>query len=162
MTPITATTEVARPPEEVFAYVTDPSRFAEWQKNVVSGGMDGEGPGAKCVTTRRIGFAERPVISEITHVDPPKAWGVRGIDGPIRAIVNVTVDPLDDGRRSRLTIELDFHGHGIGKLLVPLAVRRDARKEMPANLRALQEQLEGAARRGAAHRTAPTQGAASG
>jgi uncharacterized protein YndB with AHSA1/START domain len=165
MTPITATTEVARPPEEVFAYVTDPSRFAEWQKNVVSGSMDGEGPhevGARCLTTRRIGFAERPVISEITHVDPPKAWGVRGIDGPIRAIVNVTVDPLDDGRRSRLTIELDFEGHGIGKLLVAVAVRRDARKEMPANLRALQERLEGPARGGAAHRAPHTQGAASG
>jgi hypothetical protein len=127
--------------------------------------MDGEGPykaGSRCLTTRRIGFAERPVISEITHVDPPNAWGVRGIDGPIRAIVNVTVDPLEDGRRSRLTIELDFEGHGIGKLLVPVAVRRDARKEMPANLRALQEQLERAARGDTAHRTPHTQGAAAG
>lgn len=37
MAPITTTTEVARPPAEVFAYVTDPSRFVEWQRNVVSG-----------------------------------------------------------------------------------------------------------------------------
>ena len=59
----------------------------------------------------------------MTAIDPPGAWGVQGIDGSIRAIVNVTVDPLDDGRRSRLTIELDFEGHGIGKLLVPLGVR---------------------------------------
>ena len=145
MAPITATTDVARPPAEVFAYVTDPSRFVEWQRNVVSGHMDGEGPhgvGARCLTTRRIGFAERPVTSEITHIDPPRTWGVRGIDGPIRAIVNVTVDPLEDGRRSRVTIELDFDGHGIGKLLVPLVVGREARKEMPANLRTLKERLE--------------------
>lgn len=79
------------------------------------------------------------MTSEITHIDPPRTWGVRGIDGPIRATVNVTVDPLDDGRRARVTksIELDFEGHGIGKLLVPLVVRREARKEMPANLLAL-------------------------
>jgi uncharacterized protein YndB with AHSA1/START domain len=145
MAPITTTTEVARPPAEVFAYVTDPSRFVEWQRNVGSGRMDGEGPhgvGARCLTTRRIGFAERPVISEITHIDPPRTWGVRGVDGPIRAMVNVTVDPLENGRRSRVTIELDFDGHGVGKLLVPLVVRRGARKEMPANLLALKERLE--------------------
>jgi hypothetical protein len=49
---------------------------------------------------------------------------------------------LRNGRRSRVTIELDFDGHGVGKLLVPLVVRREARKEMPANLLALKERLE--------------------
>jgi uncharacterized protein YndB with AHSA1/START domain len=145
MAPITSTVEVARPPEAVFTYVTDPARFGEWQKNVVSGHMEGNGPpsvGAKCLTTRRIGFAERPVTSEVTHVDPPKSWGVRGVDGPIRAIVNVTVEPLNQYQRSRVTIELDFEGHGIGKLIVPLAVRREARTEMPENLRLLKERLE--------------------
>jgi len=145
MAPITATAEVARRPEAVFTYVTDPSRFGEWQKNVVSGHMEGSGPpsvGAKCMTTRRIGFAERPVTSVVTHLDPPRTWGVRGVDGPIRAIVNVTVEPLNEGQRSRVTIELDFEGHGIGKLIVPLAVRREARKEMPENLRMLKERLE--------------------
>ncbi|HEV3354637.1 MAG TPA: SRPBCC family protein [Acidimicrobiales bacterium] len=146
MPAITASTEVARTPDTVFAYVTDPSRFREWQENVVGGDMDGSAPygvGAKCVTTRRIGFAERPVTSEITHVDPPRAWGVRGVDGPIRATVEVTVRPVDDGTRSEITISLDFEGHGIGTLLVPLIVRRGARKEMPRNLQRLKARLEG-------------------
>lgn len=38
---------------------------------------------------------------------------------------------------------LDFEGHGIGKLLVPLVVRRQARKEMPANLATLKQRIEG-------------------
>lgn len=41
-----------------------------------------------------------------------------------------------------MTIELDFEGHGIGKLLVPLAVRKSARLEMPRNLQTLKENLE--------------------
>jgi hypothetical protein len=45
--------------------------------------------------------------------------------------VNVTVEPLIERARSRVTIELDFEGHEIGKLLVPLVVRRQARKEKP-------------------------------
>jgi uncharacterized protein YndB with AHSA1/START domain len=145
MGPIACSTEVDRPPEEVFSYVTDPSRFGEWQKNVVSGRMEGDGPhgvGAKCLTTRKIGFAERPVTSEITAIDPPERWALHGIDGPIRARVDVKVEPLEERARSRVTIGIDFEGHGIGKLIVPLAVRREARKEMPENLRKLKARLE--------------------
>ena len=146
MASVATTIDVARPPEEVFAYVTDPARFGEWQANVAGGHMNGSGPqrpGARCSTTRWIGFAERDVTSEITHVDPPRRWGVRGVDGPIRAVVDVTVDPIEDGRASRLTISIDFRGHGIGKLLVRLAIRPQARREMPANLARLKQNLEG-------------------
>lgn len=144
MAAIVASTEVERPADEVFGYATDPTRFAEWQRGVVDGHMDdAETPdvGARCVTTRRIGGADRPATSEVTHIDPPRTWGVRGIDGPIRATVDVTVERVTDSR-SRLTIALDFEGHGIGRLLVPLMVRREARQEMPANLAALKQRLE--------------------
>jgi hypothetical protein len=129
----------------VFAYVTDPGRFAEWQESVVDGHMAGTGPhapGDRCLSTRRVGRAERPVTSEITHVDPPRTWGVRGVDGPVRAVVDVNIAPLDGGQRSRVTIQLDFTGRGVGKLLVPLFVRPSARKEMPANLERLKRRLE--------------------
>ena len=145
MAPLVSTIEVSRPQADVYAYVTDPSRFVEWQRNVVGGHMEHNGPpsvGSKCITRRRIGFVERPVTSEVTSVNSPENWSVHGIDGPIRAIVNVTVEGLD-ATRSRVTIELDFEGHGIGKLLVPLVVRRDARKEMPENLARLKDRLEG-------------------
>jgi hypothetical protein len=148
MAPIVTTAEIARPAVEVFAYVTDPTRFKEWQKGVVDGHMDSrddgtETPavGARCVTTRRIGGASRPSTSELTHIDPPRAWAVRGTDGPIRAAVDVLVEPLA-GSRSRLTISVDFTGHGIGKILVPLMVRREARKEMPENMTALKQLIE--------------------
>ena len=97
--------------------------------------------GARYLTTRRIGRANRSSTSEVAHINPPATWGVRGIDGPIRAIVNVTVEPVT-AQRSRLTIAVDFEGHGIGKLLVPLVVRPEARKEMPTNLMALKQNLE--------------------
>jgi uncharacterized protein YndB with AHSA1/START domain len=148
MAPIVSSIDIARPPREVFAYVTDPSRLAEWQESVVSARTEGGGPpavGSKAVTTRRIGRGERTMTMEMTNIDPPRSWGVRGIDGPVRGIVDGTVEPLNDGGRSRVTIELDFEGHGLGKLLVPLVVRRQVQKEMPRNLRNLKERLEGGA-----------------
>jgi uncharacterized protein YndB with AHSA1/START domain len=145
MAPIVSSIEIARPQEEVFSYVTDPSTFAEWQTGVLGGSVEGgKSPsvGSKCITTRRIGGTAREVTSEITKIDPPKSWAVAGIDGPIRAIVNVTVEPLNGSAQSRVTIALDFEGHGIGKLLVPLVVRRQARNEMPTNCRKLKQRLE--------------------
>jgi hypothetical protein len=98
--------------------------------------------GSRCTTVRKIGGREREVTTEITEYDPPRRWADRGIEGPIRAAVAVAVEPLSDGSRSRVTIELDFTGHGIGKLLVPLVVRKQAAKEMPGNMKRLKERLE--------------------
>ena len=145
MPPVTASVEVDRPAAAAYAYATDPSRFAEWQKGVVSGRRElGDGPdgGVRCVMVRRIGFAERTSTSDVVLADPPRAWRVRGIDGPVRAQVEVTVVPLGE-HRSRVTIGVDFEGHGLGRALVPLVVRRQARREMPVNVEALKEHLEG-------------------
>lgn len=147
MSSVMASTDVERPAAEVFAYATDPSRFSEWQKGVVDGHMataadhaESSALGSRCMTTRRIGGVTRQSTSELVHIDPPRTWAVRGIDGPIRAAVDLVVEPITDSR-SRLTISVDFTGHGIGKVLVPM-VTREARKEMPDNVAALKHRLE--------------------
>jgi uncharacterized protein YndB with AHSA1/START domain len=148
MAPIVSSIEIARPPDEVFAYLMDPSRQAEWQESLVSARTEGPGPptvGSKLITTRKVGRGERTMTMELTDLSEPRSWAARGIDGPIRALVNGAVEPLDDGARSRVTIELDFEGHGIGKLLVPLVVRRQAQQEMPRNMGNLKQRLEGGA-----------------
>jgi uncharacterized protein YndB with AHSA1/START domain len=146
--PIVSTIEIARPPAEVFEYVTDPSRLAEWQESVVSSRTEGTGPpgvGTRASVTRRVGPIERAMTAELAQLTPPSSWAVRGVDGPVRGNVKGTIVPLDDGARSRVTIELELVGYGIGKLLVPLVVRSQARKEMPTNLRNLKERLESGA-----------------
>jgi len=143
MPPIVTSAEIGRPAAEVFAYATDPARFSEWQQGVVDGHMDGpaDAVGGKCLMTRRVGGANRTSTSELVQVDPPRSWRVEGVDGPVRAVVDVLVEPVADAR-SRLTISVDFTGHGIGKILVPLMVRPEARKEMPANMAALKQRME--------------------
>lgn len=148
MAPIVTSIEIARSPEDVFAYVTDPSRLTEWQESLLSSRTEGGGPaavGSRVTQTRRVGRGERTMTSEITEITAPRSWAVRGIDGPVRGMVRGTVEPVDDGERSRVTIELDFEGRGIGKLLVPLVVRRQTREQMPANMRRLKERLESGA-----------------
>ena len=42
MNPITCSVEISRRPEEVFAYISDASRFPEWQEKVVSASVEGD------------------------------------------------------------------------------------------------------------------------
>ncbi|WP_119730161.1 SRPBCC family protein [Thermomonospora amylolytica] len=138
MAPLVSTIEIARPPREVFALATDPLRFAEWQRDVVSVRMVDD---ARFATTRRINGAERMMTQQIVRNDPPRHWAARGVDGPVRPHATITVEPIDGGSGSRVTFTLDFEGHGLGVPLVPL-VRRQAQKGAPASHRKLKELLE--------------------
>ncbi len=113
MAPIVSTIEIDRAPEEVFAYVTDPARLAEWQESVVSTRVEGAGPpsvGMKVSVTRRIGPLERAMTAELAELTPPSRWAVRGVDGPVRGNIQGTIAPLDEGTRSRVTLELELVG----------------------------------------------------
>jgi uncharacterized membrane protein len=137
--------EIARPPEEVFAYLDQLERHGEWQEEIVSTKLETEGPtrvGSRATDTRRMPGGPRDISYEIVEHDPPRKTSFRGLEGPVRAVGTVTVEPLDDGSRSRMTLEFDLEGHGIGKLLAPLA-RRQARKSIPKNQLQLKERLEG-------------------
>jgi uncharacterized protein YndB with AHSA1/START domain len=141
MPPIVSSIEIARPPDEVFSYVTDPSRFAEWQDDVVSVRIEGGRPpgvGSRFTTTRRVGGT---MTQEITEISAPRSWAAHGVDGPIRPNANITVEPLNDGAGSRVTFALDFEGHGIGKPLLPV-VRRQTLRVAPTSYRNLKERLE--------------------
>ncbi|RZS41391.1 polyketide cyclase/dehydrase/lipid transport protein [Herbihabitans rhizosphaerae] len=147
MAPIVTTIEIARSPREVFAFVADPTLFAEWQDDVVSVRMeDGASPGvgARFATTRRMGGAERTTVQEITSFEEPTTWRARGVDGPIRPDAAITVEPVNGGAGSRITFSLDFQGTGPGVALVPL-VRRQARKSAPVSYEHLRRLLEGGA-----------------
>ena len=144
MAPIVSTIEVARPPEEVYRYVTDPSRFAEWQPDVVrvDSAAGPLGVGARFTTVRRISGTERTIVQEVTEARPVTSWVTHGVDGPIRPHAVVTIEPLSGGAGSRVTFSLDYEGHGIGVPLIPL-VRRLTRGQAPKSYQNLKNLLEG-------------------
>ena len=147
MAPMTHSVEIARSPEDVFTYVTDPSRFTEWQDAVVSARLEGDGPprrGSRLKLTRRTGRREQTLTTELTDYSPPRSYAFRGIDGPIRPLGRGTVEPVGGGERSRFTFELDFEGKGVGKLLLPF-VRRQGRQELLETHENLKRRLESAA-----------------
>ena len=147
MTAIKETIEISRRPEDVFACLDDLAGHAEWQESLVSVHVDSDGPtrvGSRATEVRRMGGREQTMTYEVTEHDPPRVFAFRGTDGPVRVVGRGTVEPVGDGSRSRVTLELDFTGHGFGKVLVPLA-RSQAAKQVPKDQQKLKERLESGA-----------------
>jgi uncharacterized protein YndB with AHSA1/START domain len=144
MGPIVTTLDIARPPNEVFAVATDPTRFAEWQADVLRVETDQPAPlpvGARFTTIRRIGGVERSITQQVAEAASPHRWAARSHTGPIRPNATIAIEPIDDGTGSRVTFTLDFVGHGIGVPLLPL-VRRQTRRGAPVSYRRLKKLLE--------------------
>jgi uncharacterized membrane protein len=133
MAPIVDSIEINRTPADVFAYYEDLAKHGEWQQQIVSVHLETDGPtrvGSRATDTRRLPGGTRDISHEISEHN-----------GPIRPLGSVTIEPLDGGARSKLTLAFELKGHGVGVLFAPLA-RANARKEIPKSHQRLKEILE--------------------
>ncbi len=144
---ITQSIEIDRRPEEVFAYLDQPERHGEWQSGIVSARVETDGPvgvGTRVREMRKMGGREQDTSYEITEHEPPRRTSFRGTVGPVRPVGTVTVEPVGDGSRSRVSIEFDLVGQGMGKLIAPVA-RMQARKGITESQQQLKAKLESGA-----------------
>jgi uncharacterized protein YndB with AHSA1/START domain len=145
MAEIVESIEISRRPQDVFSYVTNPAFFPEWQESVVSVRREGDAPltvGATATVVRQVGPRKMSSTEEIAELNPPRTWAVRADGGPLVAIATGMIEPLDGGQRSRLTVSFEFEAHGIGRLLLPLIVRPQVRRQLPRNEQKLKALLE--------------------
>ena len=145
---MTHSIEINRSPEDVFRYLDELDRHDEWQEQIQETRLDTDPPtraGSRATDKRKVPGGVREFTYEVTEHEPPRRSSFRGLNGPVRPVGTVTVEPIgDDGSRSQVTLEFDLEGHGLGKLIAPLA-RRDARKQIPKDQERLKERLEGGA-----------------
>src|SRR6188474_732297 len=97
---ITAGVDIARSPSHVFDYIADAKHIPEWQPDVRQAAYDQ--PAAVAVGTRgqevrHVMGADRPINWEVTDYDPHRRYGVRGVDGPVRAHVTMDLAPTAQG-----------------------------------------------------------------
>jgi uncharacterized membrane protein len=138
--------EINRPAEEVFAYLDQLDRHSEWQSSLVSATVETEGPtrvGTRVLERRKVPGGPRDIPYEITEHEPPRKASFRGTAGPVRPVGTVTVDPVSE-TTSRMSLELELEGHGIGKLFAIFG-RRQAVKEVPRDNEKFKQLLESGA-----------------
>jgi uncharacterized protein YndB with AHSA1/START domain len=145
MSTIVESIEINRSPEDVFAYLDDLARHGEWQSQIVSTTIETAGPtqvGTRATDVRRVPGGKQAVTYEVTERDPPRRASFRGVNGPVRPLGTVTVEPAGTGG-SKVTLELELRGHGLLGLIVGPLARSQARKQVPADQKRLKERLEG-------------------
>jgi uncharacterized protein YndB with AHSA1/START domain len=141
---ISAGVEIARSPRQVFGYISDATRLPEWQPDVREAAFDQPGAvgvGSHGHELRHVMGSDRSMAWEVTDFEPGRRYGVRGVDGPVRAHVTIDLTPTMDGTGTHLEYGIDFEGHGVGKLLAPLA-RNGVRNDLGGTLERLKRRLE--------------------
>jgi uncharacterized protein YndB with AHSA1/START domain len=97
--------QIARPPDEVFAYVVDATKLATWQTNTVSAVPDRPmGLGTKIREVHRAPGGKRiATVVEVVEYEPDRVFGMRIIEGlPVDG--RITLEPVDTGTRFRFRV----------------------------------------------------------
>ena len=120
---------IDRPPEAVWAYLTDLSKAPKWRTmfrsmEVVGGGPLGPGSKLRVVMEGYGKVSER--IIETTAFEAPRRWVTHSESGGVSGDFEYAVSPSNGG--TTLTTSLELHAHRwLAWLFLPLVARQERR-----------------------------------
>jgi uncharacterized protein YndB with AHSA1/START domain len=102
------TVDVARPPADVFAYLTDVSKLPEWQATASETEIDGAVRQGARIRERRH-FLGRDVRTEleVTAYEPPRRFDVCSRGGPVSFAIRHSLSPAPEGTRLRAEVDVN-------------------------------------------------------
>jgi len=136
------TVTIARPRDEVFAFLADFRNVPRWNYAIDETWQTSPGPtgvGATYSQTRSIPLKSQEAF-EVTVFEPPARVAIHGKIGPFLATLTYLLAPAVGG--TRLTNRVDLEpSQAVARLAAPIAVPR-VRTAVAANLVALKQILE--------------------
>lgn len=142
MTKVKTSVWIDRPVEDVFAYVVDPEKTAQWAGPVVEAKKTSEGPiGLGTTSSRVTQFLGRTMEAtyEITAYEPNRVYADKTTSGPVPMNSQITFDSVNGG--TNVTIEGELKAAGFFKLAEPILARTGSR-QMETDAQTLKEILE--------------------
>ena len=134
---------IDQPVDRVFEYVSTPENDPTWVVASLRHEMLSPGPmRIGSITEEDVGFLGRRMryAWEITQYEPPTAFALRSISGPIPATIRVLLESLD-GTRTKLTLIAEVQLRGVYKPMEPM-MRWVAQRQFGSQLRTLKNLLE--------------------
>lgn len=127
MTRFEHTVHIARPTDEVWAYLLDAANDPVWQRPIVEVRHDGEQIEVGTRVTKVAQFLGRrfEVSFVVTELDPPRRSVVRSEPGPVRLSGVYQLSEVPGGTSFTMTAEVE--GHGFFRLAEPVFARMVAR-----------------------------------
>ena len=133
---------IERPPEEVFNYLSTLDNEPKWLPGVTRVEKLTEGPtsvGTRYREVRLRRSGEGQVEMQVTAYEPPQRYSTAFHQGGYEGTYHYTLEPEESGTRVHLRVVIS--GHGLGKLMLPLAVWAIKRQDEP-QLRSLKEAMD--------------------
>lgn len=133
---------VNRPPEDVFAYLTDVRNLPEWQRSVEAAHQEGEGPvvaGTRFAETRRFLGRRLQSTLEVTAHEPGRRLDLKVVEGPVPFEVRHTLQSADGGTRIDVVVEGETGGFF---KVADFLVARQGKKQLQEDFGALKRILE--------------------
>jgi uncharacterized protein YndB with AHSA1/START domain len=129
--------------DRVFDYVSTPENDPRWVPASLRHEMLSPAPmRVGSITEEDVWFLGRRMryAWEITQYEPPTAFALRSISGPIPATIHVLLESLD-GARTKVTLVAEVQLRGVYKPMV-LVMRWVAQRQFGTQLRTLKNLLE--------------------
>jgi carbon monoxide dehydrogenase subunit G len=133
---------VERPPEEVFAFLTDLSRLPQWQSGAIEVRKleTSVGVGTKYVEVLKFLGKRFEATIEVTEYEPGRRFSIKTLSGPIPFQVQHELESSDGGG-TRLSVTLEGEPGGLFKLAEPL-VMRNAQRQVASDFATLKRLVE--------------------
>jgi uncharacterized protein YndB with AHSA1/START domain len=137
---------IARPPEQVFEFVTAPENDRLWSSTAVERQLESDRPIEVGTRIRAVDkFLGRRIEStfEITEHEPYHRSAITFVSGPVRAVGSYTLEPSNGGTRFHWLLEAPagLGGLYLGRVTDPL-VTWIFRRRLRRDLRRLKAVLE--------------------
>jgi uncharacterized membrane protein len=128
---------IARPVEDVFAYVSDPAHLPEWQESALAADWIERG---KRFRERRTFLGRTAEVElEVTAYEQDRRFDVKSVSGPVRFEIRHAFAATDEGTSLQLTAEAAVGG----ALRVAAAMaKKQAERQFRSDLERLKEVLE--------------------
>ena len=145
MIKFTVGTEIARPPTDVFAYVTDPATLATWQTNTISAVAEDDQPFGLGTRVREVhrapGGKRFASLVEVSEYEPDRVFALRMLEGALPIHARITFEPTELGTRMRF----DANGQpsGLIRLAQPV-LRLTLKRQFAGYCATLKQVLENA------------------
>jgi uncharacterized protein YndB with AHSA1/START domain len=145
MIQFTVGTEIARPPSDVFAYVTDPGKLATWQTNTISAVAENAQPFGLGTRIREVhrapGGKQLASLVEVSEYEPDRVFALRTLEGPLLLHARITFESTEPGTRVRF----DAHGQPSGPMrLAQPFIRLTLKRQFAGYCATLKRVLENA------------------
>ncbi len=124
--------EIARTPDDVFAYLADVSNLPEWQSGVRRVSRSGD----RIEETRSFLGREMHTTLEIVENESPCVLTLKALDGPVRFTVRHELEPAGSGTRLTVVAEGDVPGFASG------IVAQQAKRQFSKDFARLKQILE--------------------